>query len=89
MDPAAADAYLVAHLREALLNDGLLADQALDVVVVSDLTGCLPVSAVGYELSADQVQHATLATIAHAIGSVTSAADLLGRVEAEAGATGA
>lgn len=35
MDPAAADAYLVAHLREALLNDGLLADQALDVVVVS------------------------------------------------------
>lgn len=49
----------------------------LEVVVVSDLTGCLPVSAPGRELDAAQVQRATLATIAHAIGTVCPAAELL------------
>lgn len=49
----------------------------LEVVVASDLTGCLPVTAEGYELTADQVQHATLATIAHAIGVVAPAREIL------------
>lgn len=49
----------------------------LEVVVVSDLTGALPVRVPGHEMSADAVQAATLATIAHAIGTVCPAASLL------------
>jgi nicotinamidase-related amidase len=49
----------------------------LPVVVPSDLTACLPVKASGYELTADQVQHATLATLAHAVGTVCPSADLV------------
>lgn len=51
----------------------------LDVVVVADLTAALPVTKPGFELPASAVQQATLATIAHAVGTVCPARDLLTR----------
>lgn len=51
----------------------------LEVVVVADLTGALPVRVPGHEMSAEAVQAATLATIAHAIGTVCPAASLVAR----------
>ncbi|WP_341250408.1 isochorismatase family cysteine hydrolase [Euzebya pacifica] len=48
-----------------------------DVVVLEDLTASLPVVAAGHEMSDHDVQKATLATIAHAIGTVVSSQDLL------------
>ncbi|WDZ83281.1 cysteine hydrolase family protein [Micromonospora cathayae] len=49
----------------------------LDVLVVADLTAALPVTAAGFELSAEEVQRATLATLAHAVGTVRPAATVL------------
>jgi len=51
----------------------------LDVVVVADLTAALPVTKPGFELPASAVPQATLATIAHAVGTVCPARDLLTR----------
>jgi nicotinamidase-related amidase len=50
----------------------------LGVVVAGDLTASLPVTAAGHELAAELVQRASLATIAHAIGTVCAADALLG-----------
>ncbi|MEU4570501.1 isochorismatase family cysteine hydrolase [Micromonospora sp. NPDC023956] len=49
----------------------------LDVLVVADLTAALPVTTPGFALSAEAVQRATLATLAHAVGTVRPAGDLL------------
>ncbi|WP_405093770.1 cysteine hydrolase [Micromonospora sp. NBC_01392] len=49
----------------------------LDVLVVADLTAALPVTAAGFDLPAEQVQRATLATLAHAVGTVRSAPAVL------------
>lgn len=49
----------------------------LDVLVVADLTAALPVTTPGFELSAEAVQRATLATLAHAVATVRPAAALL------------
>ncbi|WP_194820874.1 cysteine hydrolase family protein [Micromonospora sp. S-DT3-3-22] len=49
----------------------------LDVLVVADLTAALPVTAAGFDLPAEQVQRATLATLAHAVATVRPAAAVL------------
>jgi nicotinamidase-related amidase len=48
----------------------------LAVVVVADLTACLPVTAPGHEHSAEAMQAATLATLAHAVATVCSSSAL-------------
>ncbi|GGM08552.1 cysteine hydrolase family protein [Micromonospora yangpuensis] len=51
----------------------------LEVVVPADLTAALAVTKEGFELSAAAVQQATLATLAHAVGTVCPSAELLGQ----------
>lgn len=53
----------------------------LDVVVIEDLTAALPITVVGHELPAEDVQAAALAFVAYAVGAVASSAPLLGAAE--------